>query len=527
MKSLKTSQRYATIIITSIFLVLVTCTKKEEVKLEVEVFTGLIKDISYTTCTVGGTIGDVGEGIKQHGFCWSESSNPSINNNKVELGVKSTTGAFSGDLTNLTQNTTYYVRAYAKSNDPVVYGEAKSFTTKSHELPTVTTSLVTSITSNSAESGGNVTEDGGTEVTARGVCWGTSENPTISDSKTINGSGLGSYNSSITGLLGAKPYYVRAYATNSMGTAYGNNQPFTTLILLVSSISVSGEGGATSIITYNGALQMIATVSPSDATDKSVSWSVIPGTGDATINSNGLLKAVSSGTVTVRATANDGSGVQGVIQISIPNPPDLIAIIYKDNSTDANSFKTLLIGNGADVNLIEIDDVASTSFSNYNLIIITSNTSYGSEWGTAQAVNNIKNSGKLVLGLGAGGAGFFEEYGLSINWGNSWYGASSTSSQNTSIFCTFTTHQVFKNPTSISIPTNKIIQLYSESGHVGEYAPSLNQSVLLIGREPTNTTHYSIVSENSHWLWGFTNSPNYMTQAGKNLFLNIVFYMLD
>jgi len=95
--------------------------------------------------------------------------------------------------------------------------------------PTVTTTAVTSITSTSAVSGGNVTSAGGATVTARGVCWSTSANPTTSNSHTTNGTGTGSYPSNMTGLSQNTPYHVRAYATNSAGTGYGNDLPFQTL----------------------------------------------------------------------------------------------------------------------------------------------------------------------------------------------------------------------------------------------------------------------------------------------------------
>ena len=95
------------------------------------------------------------------------------------------------------------------------------------DYPTVTTSAVTLITPTTASGGGNVTSEGPTRVTARGVCWSTSPNPVITGSHTVNGSGAGSFVSSLTGLTPATIYYVRAYATNSVGTAYGNQEIFT------------------------------------------------------------------------------------------------------------------------------------------------------------------------------------------------------------------------------------------------------------------------------------------------------------
>jgi len=93
-------------------------------------------------------------------------------------------------------------------------------------VPSVTTTDITNITATTATSGGNVYADGGESVTARGVCWSTSQNPTILNSKTTNGSGTGSYISYLISLTDGLTYYVRAYATNSVGTGYGNQRSF-------------------------------------------------------------------------------------------------------------------------------------------------------------------------------------------------------------------------------------------------------------------------------------------------------------
>src|SRR5664280_2278958 len=97
-----------------------------------------------------------------------------------------------------------------------------------YTTPSLNTIAVSSITPNSAQSGGNITLDGGTSVTNRGVCWSATINPTVSDNHTTDGSGTGSFTSSITGLAPNTAYYVRAYATNSTGTSYGSNISFTT-----------------------------------------------------------------------------------------------------------------------------------------------------------------------------------------------------------------------------------------------------------------------------------------------------------
>jgi len=99
-----------------------------------------------------------------------------------------------------------------------------------NDRPTVLeTVAVTSITTTTAVSGGNITNDGGASVTEYGVCWGTSHAPTTSDDRTSDGTGIGEFTSNLTGLSAGTKYYVRAYATNSMGVSYALEVEFTTL----------------------------------------------------------------------------------------------------------------------------------------------------------------------------------------------------------------------------------------------------------------------------------------------------------
>ncbi|MFZ4402090.1 MAG: SUMF1/EgtB/PvdO family nonheme iron enzyme, partial [Bacteroidales bacterium] len=103
-------------------------------------------------------------------------------------------------------------------------------------LPTVTTTAASVITSTTATTGGNVTADGGAAVTARGVCYATTTNPTTANSTVANGNGNGMFTANITGLAAITAYYARAYATNSVGTAYGNQISFTTNLIPTSLI---------------------------------------------------------------------------------------------------------------------------------------------------------------------------------------------------------------------------------------------------------------------------------------------------
>jgi hypothetical protein len=96
-------------------------------------------------------------------------------------------------------------------------------------IPTVTTNTIENILYTTASGGGNVTSQGSATVTSRGICWSTSSNPTLSDQHTVNGSGSGTFTSSMTGLTTNTTYYIRAYATNTIGTAYGDQETFNTL----------------------------------------------------------------------------------------------------------------------------------------------------------------------------------------------------------------------------------------------------------------------------------------------------------
>jgi len=126
--------------------------------------------------------------------------------------------------------------------------------------PAVSTTAVTSITGTTAVSGGNVTSEGSSAVTARGVCWSTNASPTITDSKTTDGTGLGTYTSNVTGLTPGTVYHLRAYATNSDGTQYGDDVTFSTSYLIKSISFFADWAGGTEKweYTYDGTTKKIS-----------------------------------------------------------------------------------------------------------------------------------------------------------------------------------------------------------------------------------------------------------------------------
>jgi uncharacterized protein (TIGR02145 family) len=191
--------------------------------------TTAVTSITQLTAVSGGTITSNGGGtITTSGICWATAANPTTGDSKTTDGTAS--GSFSSNLTGLTSGTLYHVRAYATNSAGTAYGNDLSFTTNPATLAILTTATVTSIGSTTAVSGGNISSDGNGSITARGTCWSTTASPTVSDSKTTNGTGTGSFTSNISGLLTGTTYYVRAYATNSAGTAYGNQFSFLTKV---------------------------------------------------------------------------------------------------------------------------------------------------------------------------------------------------------------------------------------------------------------------------------------------------------
>ena len=201
-------------------------------------------DITLTSAVVGGTVTlPEGSQVFLRGVCWGTEPRPDIDGDHTteETGI----GSFSNTLEDLNPNTTYYVRAYVIYDHGLAYGNELSFTTLSG-IPVVTTAEVTDVTATTATCGGTVTDDGGLAITARGVCWSTSSNPTIVDAHSTDGTGTGNFSSTLTGLTPNTTYFVRAYATNSYVTVYGNQRSFTTAPLPSCTVSVTcnpTEGG--------------------------------------------------------------------------------------------------------------------------------------------------------------------------------------------------------------------------------------------------------------------------------------------
>ena len=182
--------------------------------------------VTSNSATSGGNVtNDGGATVTERGIAIATHPNPGIADLIITGG--SGTGSFVSNMTGLSANTVCYVRAYATNSIGTAYGNEVVFTTLVN-IPTVTTEPATAVTATSATSGGTVTDDGGAPVTERGIAIATHAIPTTADFTISSGNGVGSFVSNMTGLSASTICYVRAYAINSAGTAYGNQVVFTT-----------------------------------------------------------------------------------------------------------------------------------------------------------------------------------------------------------------------------------------------------------------------------------------------------------
>lgn len=180
---------------------------------------------SAATCTGNATAAG-GATVTEKGICWSTNQSPTILDSKIASGEG--TGSFTVQLSSLAPNVIYYARAYAINSSGVGYGAQVTFTTLK-TLPIVATKNITSISSMGAVTGGTITSAGGGTISDKGICWSEAENPTVNDTKISSGAGTAAYTSAIITAVPGTIYYVRAYATNELGTVYGTQKTFTAL----------------------------------------------------------------------------------------------------------------------------------------------------------------------------------------------------------------------------------------------------------------------------------------------------------
>jgi hypothetical protein len=278
--------------------------------------------ISYTTASGGGTVmSDHGAPVTSRGICWATTTAPTTAGTcSAEAGGM---GIFTASMTGLAAATTYFVRAFAVNGGGTSYGNEVGFTTLATSVPVLTTRPVIGISSSIAGSGGVISTDGGASITGKGVCWSLNPGPTVADTKTTDGAGTASFSSTMTGLNPLTTYYVRAWATNALGTAYGSQLAFTTTDLVTPGPTVPVVGTSTSAITGSSTASSGGYVSNdggSPVSARGVCWSTVqnPTLADSCSTGGGTGIGYFSSTVTgltgcgvvyyVRAYATNGTG---------------------------------------------------------------------------------------------------------------------------------------------------------------------------------------------------------------------------
>lgn len=251
-------------------VIIAACTKEEDnVTLAPTLSTSNYTDLKSDSVTVVGFVVAQGGGFTEKGVCFSTSPNPTVENSKVIYTGEETKAAFKVKLY-VDRLTTYYVRAYAVNSSGVIYGEEYTFSTPA-ALPTIAAITASTIeaTSDKGITAGtaiNITDDGGphstAEITGRGVIYGTSPNPSLDSTdakivanktiKTTEGTGSGEFASLATNLKGNVKYYLRAYATNSIGTTYSNEVSFTTPVGYAFIETKAASAIAKTTVTLNG-----------------------------------------------------------------------------------------------------------------------------------------------------------------------------------------------------------------------------------------------------------------------------------
>ena len=383
-----------------------------------DVTTKAVTEITQTSAVSGGeVISDGGDEVIARGLCWSTSQNPTIDDNYTNDGVG--TGIFTTNLSDLAPNTTYYLRAYATNSEGTAYGEELSFNTLDEEIiifiPTVTTADITEITQTSAVSGGDVTSDGGDEVIARGLCWSTSQNPTIDDNHTNDGVGTGIFTTNISDLAPNTTYYLRAYATNSVGTAYGEERVFTTLeeVIIV--------------------LPTVITAEVTDITQSSaISGGEVISDGGVEVIARGLCWSTSQNPTIENDTTIVGNGL-GVFVSDIAVLTENTTYYMRAYATSAHGtaygeekcFTTLKVEIGGDINGYEWVDLGLPSGLKWSIHNIGASVSeeYGNyyAWGEIETKTEYTVENSVTHGVHMSDiSGDSEHDAARANWGSTW-----------------------------------------------------------------------------------------------------------
>ena len=314
--------------------------------------TNVATSVTNMAAVSGGNItSDGGTPVTARGICWSTSPNPTVTNSTTNNGAG--TGIFSSNISDLLGSTTYYVRAYAVNTTGLSYGNQITFTTPVPTPPSLTTTALSSITSVSVATGGSVVNNGGAPITARGVVWDTLTNPLVTKNRSINGSLNNIFLDTIRGLAGSRIYYVRSYATNSAGTAYGNEVSFTTLTPVVPTVTINPIDLITNVSARSGGA--ITSDGGAAILSKGIVWSTFPNptiSNSKTTDGSGLAPFTSQLTgllgdsvYYVRAYATNATGTGYSSQLNFTAITAVLATVTTNPITSITSNSAISGGN--------------------------------------------------------------------------------------------------------------------------------------------------------------------------------------
>ena len=214
--------------------------------------------------------------VTQYGHVLSETNQtPTLADTKTELGTANTPKAYQSSFANLKQNTTYYVRAYATNAAGTGYGNAVIVKTLNEVAPSVTTQTIDLVTGSTARGAGSISSAGTSPITGYGHCWSsTNQNPTPADNRIDFGSTNApkDFSTAIVNLTSNTTYYVRAYATSSAGTGYGETKTIKTLNELAPTVETLAPSSVSFFNAYVDG--RVLTLGTSPVTQHGHCWSI-------------------------------------------------------------------------------------------------------------------------------------------------------------------------------------------------------------------------------------------------------------
>jgi hypothetical protein len=290
--------------------------------------------------------------------------------------------ATTGDYNDLS-NQPITVSSISIDGDTLFLSNGETFvnTNSNGLLPTVTTTAATSISANYAYTGGEVTNSGGEYVLARGVCYSTTPNPTIDDQVKSGGSGLGSFTNYIPSLSMGTTYYVRAFATNANGTAYGNEITFTTTtVALVDSLAcVSGtlNGTLNAGVVASGVTLTVDYFGGNGGNYSGVSINSTGVTGlTATLTSGQLVNGDGSVVLQISGTPSSTGTAVFVLNLGFGYCVFSTTAICQDGLCYGQSYQGGIIGY-----LLTPSDSGYDPNTPHGIIVAPTDQSTGAEWG--------------------------------------------------------------------------------------------------------------------------------------------------